>query len=95
MAEAMWWAVQLRESAAAEDAVQAPFARQLTLLILSRLRAPLTTGIVLGVAFQVRTILYTEMPFESRVMVGGVLGLSPRQKFVFYESHEGHRLGSG
>ena len=92
----MWWAVQLRESAAAEDAVQAPFARQLTFLMLPRLSVPLTTGLVLGVAYQVRTILYTEMPFESRVMVGGVLGLSPRKKkLVFYESHEGHRLGSG
>ena len=74
----MWWAVQLRESAAAEDAVQAPFARQLTFLMLPRLSVPLTTGLVLGVAYQVRTILYTEMPYESRVMVGGVLGLSPR-----------------
>ena len=74
----MWWAVQLRESAAAEDAVQAPFAPQLTVLMLPRLSVPLTTGLVLGVAYQVRTILYTEMPYESRVMVGGVLGLSPR-----------------
>jgi len=47
-------------------------------LMLPRLSVPLTTGLVLGVAYQVRTILYTEMPFESRVMVGGVLGLSPR-----------------
>ena len=74
----MWWAVQLRESAAAEDAVQAPFAPQLTFLMLPRLSVPLTTGLVLGVAYQVRTILYTEMPYESCVMVGGVLGLSPR-----------------
>ena len=74
----MWWAVRLRESAAAEDAVQAPFARQLTFLMLPRLSVPLTTGLVLGVAYQVRTILYTDMPFEARVMVGGGVGLSPR-----------------